>query len=102
MQDGKAAAGATAPRQRPRPLAGPKGAARAKGSADVPGWRARIGRISILCLLDLSKCFDVIDHNMLLNKLQLHGVDTSWFASYLHGHTQCISFTDGTGTRRTS
>ena len=60
------------------------------------------GDISILCLIDLSKCFDVIDHKILIKKLQLHGVDTSWFASYLQGHTQCVSFMDGTGVRRTS
>ena len=34
------------------------------------------GHISILCLIDLSKCFDVIDHEKLLEKLQLLGVDT--------------------------
>ena len=45
------------------------------------------GEVTLLCMIDLSKCFDVIDHSILLTKLQQHGVDTSWFASYLSGHT---------------
>ena len=52
------------------------------------------GEISLLCLIDLSKCFDVIDHSILLNKLNQYGVDTTWFASYLSGHSQKVSFTD--------
>ena len=32
------------------------------------------GEISMLCLLDLSKCFDVIDHELLMQKLMLHGI----------------------------
>ena len=52
------------------------------------------GEISLLCLIDLSKCFDIIDHSILLCKLSQYGVDTSWFASYLSGHTQKVSFTD--------
>ena len=55
-----------------------------------------------LCMMDLSKCFDVIDHSILLTKLQQHGVDTSWFASYLSGHTQTVSFTDNQGKRQSS
>ena len=57
------------------------------------------GEISLLCLLDLSKCFDVIDHSKLLTKLQLHGVDAGWFRSYLSNHTQSVSITDHTGRR---
>ena len=55
------------------------------------------GEISMLCLLDLSKCFDVINHELLLQKLRLHGIETSWFAAYLHGHTQSVSLKDGSG-----
>ena len=55
------------------------------------------GEVSLLCLLDLSKCFDVIDHTKLLSKLQAHGIHTSWFSSYLHNHTQSVSLTDNHG-----
>ena len=60
------------------------------------------GEISILCLIDLSKCFDTIDHDILLSKLCQYGVDTSWFASYLSEHSQAVKFTDNTGTTHTS
>ena len=52
------------------------------------------GKISMLCLIDLSKCFDVIDHSKLLTKLQLHCIDTSWFAEYLAGHSQSVRLSD--------
>ena len=48
-------------------------------------------QISLLCLIDLSRCFDVIDHTKLLTKLQLNCIDPSWFSSYLSGHTQSVS-----------
>ena len=67
------------------------------------------GEISLLCLIDLSKCFDVIDHELLLDKLTLLGVETPWFAAlqqqathrvylllmdhdarYCHAHSQTI------------
>ena len=53
----------------------------------------------MLCLIDLSKCFDVIDHEILLQKLSLHGIEISWFAAYLRGHTQSVSLNDGSGCR---
>ena len=55
------------------------------------------GEVSLLCLLDLSKCFDVIDHSKLLSKLSLHGINTSWFSAYLSNHTQSVSLTDAQG-----
>ena len=57
------------------------------------------GEVSMLCLLDLSKCFDVIDHDLLMQKLMMHGIETSWFAAYLHGHSQSVSLNDGSGRR---
>ena len=55
------------------------------------------GKISLLCLIDLSKCFDVIHHGKLLEKLQTLSIDISWFQNYLHGHTQSVSFTGSDG-----
>ena len=55
------------------------------------------GEVPLLCLLDLTKCFDVIDHSKLLSKLQAHGIDSSWFSAYLSDHTQSVSLTDNLG-----
>ena len=53
--------------------------------------------LTLLCLLDLSKCFDVINHSKLLSKLQAYSIDPTWFSSYLHGHTQSVCTVDGRG-----
>ena len=37
--------------------------------------------------------------NVLLQKLKLYSIDTSWFAAYLQGHTQSVSLTDRSGCR---
>ena len=59
-------------------------------------------KFSFSVLLDLTKCFDVIDHSKLLSKLSLHGIDTSWFSAYLSNHTQSVSLTDTLGGVQTS
>ena len=59
-------------------------------------------QISILCLIDLSKCFDVISHSKLISKLQLHCIDTTWFENYLSGHTQSVSFYNSSNTNQLS
>ena len=58
--------------------------------------------ITLLCLLDLSKCFDVIDHPKLLSKLHAYSIDPTWFSSYLTGHTQSVYTTDGWGNHHLS
>ena len=60
------------------------------------------GEISILVLLDLSKCFDVVSHPKLLEKLQLYGVDTEWFDNYLSGHVQQVRVRSAGGSSITS
>ena len=46
--------------------------------------------ISLLTLIDLSRCFDVIDHGMLLSKLEFLCISTGWFRSYLSDHEQRV------------
>jgi len=60
------------------------------------------GELSLLCLLDLSKCFDVIDHQRLISKLSAYGIDSSWFSEYLKNHAQCVSITDNSGITKKS
>ena len=60
------------------------------------------GNITLLCLIDLSKCFDVINHDILLRKLMLYGVDITWFRAYLEGHSQSVTVKDRFGVTNTS
>lgn len=51
--------------------------------------------ITILVLLDLSRAFDTIDHDILLKKvsikLGLNGTTLDWFRCYLYGRSQRVS-----------
>ena len=58
--------------------------------------------VTLICLLDLSKCFDVIPHDRLLNKLRLYGVDIRWFQSYLSDHYQQVRVRTSAGGQLTS
>ena len=44
--------------------------------------------ITLLTLIDPSRCFDAVDHKALLKKLELYKITTDWFRSYLSGHVQ--------------
>ena len=44
-------------------------------------------------MIDLRKAFDVVDHKLLLKKLQVHGLNTNslkWFQNYLSGSYQKV------------
>lgn len=54
-------------------------------------------KVSIMVLLDMSKAFDSIRHDLLLSKLQ--NLDFSqgtldWFQSYLSNRQQCVRIGD--------
>ena len=55
------------------------------------------GELAGVCMLDMSAAFDVVDHGILLNKLQLYGFDDEairWMRDYLTGRTQAV-YIDG-------
>ena len=57
-----------------------------------------MAKLQLCVTLDLSKCFDVVPHSTLLEKLCAFGVDIEWFHSYLPGHTQQVRL-GGAATR---
>ncbi len=57
--------------------------------------------MSLLLLIDYSKAFDMVDHNILLRKLNHYGIRGTalkWMESYLENRTQFVSI-DGTNSR---
>ena len=57
------------------------------------------GRITEACLLDISKCFDSINHIFLLKKLEMYGIigtELDWFCNYLDGRKQFVNFNNKT------
>ena len=52
------------------------------------------GDLSGVCLLDMSAAFDIVDHSLLLRKLELYGFgcdSVKWIESYLSNRSQCVS-----------
>ena len=63
----------------------------------IDDWLEHIndGEITEACLLDISKCFDSINHIILLKKLEMYGIigtELHWFSSYLNGRKQFVNF----------
>ena len=51
------------------------------------------GLFTGVVMIDLRKAFDVVDHKLLLKKLQVYGLNTNslkWFHSYLSGRYQKV------------
>lgn len=60
------------------------------------------GNGTILALLDFSRAFDTINHNLLLSKLSYYGFSTdalNWFSSYLSGRSQKVEVTLENGVK---
>ena len=55
------------------------------------------GELVGVCMLDMSAAFDVVDHDILIEKLKLYGFDweaLSWIKDYLSGRSQAV-YIDG-------
>ena len=53
------------------------------------------GHISSVVITDFSKAFDLVDHNLLINKFVNLGVRPSviaWIANFLDGREQCVRY----------
>ena len=51
------------------------------------------GQVSGVVLLDLSAAFDLVDHQILVKKLKIYGLDNdfcTWVQSYLYGRQQAV------------
>ena len=60
--------------------------------------------ITGLCLLDIRKCFDTINHNVLLRKLHKYGIrncELKWFESYLSNINQIVCYEGKTSNTQT-
>lgn len=58
-------------------------------------WALDKGDMIGIILVDFRKAFDLVDHNILLKKLELHKLSPNsikWFGSYLSGRKQKVSF----------
>src|SRR6218665_2224310 len=52
-------------------------------------------KFSLGVVFDLSKAFDTVDHNILINKLEyfgIHGAGKSWFMDYLTNRSQYVYY----------
>ena len=59
----------------------------------IDDWLDNINedQLTGVCLLDISKCFDAINHSILLQKLSMYGIkhqELNWVSSYLDNRKQ--------------
>lgn len=47
-------------------------------------------KATIITSIDLSKCFDIVHHDLLLQKIRSYNIDERWFRHYLQNHTQQV------------
>ena len=55
------------------------------------------GKMIGVVLVDFKKAFDLVDHQILLSKLKLYGIDgeaLNWFSTYLEHRRQQVSIND--------
>lgn len=57
-------------------------------------------QVNFLTLCDLSKAFDSVNHEILLNKLVNHKIDTFWFKSYLDTRTQSVKINNDMSSKQ--
>jgi hypothetical protein len=51
------------------------------------------GKQTDILIMDFSKAFDKVSHNLLLHKLEYYGIRGNinrWIASFLYNHTQAV------------
>ena len=63
---------------------------------EVDDWLYNMsdGNLTGVCSFDITKCFDTINHAILIKKFELSGFepgDIKWFESYLHKREQRVS-----------
>ena len=52
------------------------------------------GNLTAVCSFDITKCFDTINHSILLKKMQYYGLQSEnikWYKSYLNEREQMVS-----------
>jgi len=61
----------------------------------IDDWPSAINenKIAGSLFLDFSKAFHLVDHSLLIHKLKLYNIDTSWFSLYLNQRFQQTHYT---------